>query len=276
MRLKGLFDRHIIEQINGVERTKLTSKKRKGVAHFVKYFPIYIGRVESQLVGADGLEIRANVDLAYEKIVHTMFESLKQMAKLDGEGEDKGQLNYHVILIENMHHFVAETAQLEISSVAVFLKQAERIYDENLSAYVKIVLRRPFTKILDYFEGVERLLKTTAPTEVANNGTYSRSALKKVVKEYNAKDIRKQVDVLYKRVEKHFTEASEKTTTEESGGIAPGTVMVGVWKACEEELLRITELFSKRISQCYADSGVSLDYTGGDVEAAFKRHRVGG
>jgi hypothetical protein len=47
-----------------------------------------------------------------------------------------------------MHHFVAETAQLEITSVAVFLKQAERIYDENLSAYVKIVLRRPFTKIL--------------------------------------------------------------------------------------------------------------------------------
>lgn len=28
-----------------------------------------------------------------------MFESLKQMAKLEGEGEDKGQLNSHVILI---------------------------------------------------------------------------------------------------------------------------------------------------------------------------------
>ena len=28
-----------------------------------------------------------------------MFSALKQMAKMDGEGEDKGQLNYHVILI---------------------------------------------------------------------------------------------------------------------------------------------------------------------------------
>ena len=28
-----------------------------------------------------------------------MFDSLKQIAKLEGEGEDKGQLNYHVILI---------------------------------------------------------------------------------------------------------------------------------------------------------------------------------
>ena len=55
--------------------------------------------MENQLVGADGLEIRTSVDAAYEKIVNTIFDSLKQMAKLDGEGEDKGQLNYHVILI---------------------------------------------------------------------------------------------------------------------------------------------------------------------------------
>lgn len=51
------------------------------------------------MVGTEGLEIRQNVDAAYDQIVKVMFESLKRMAKLDGEGEDKGQLNYHVILI---------------------------------------------------------------------------------------------------------------------------------------------------------------------------------
>lgn len=274
-RLKALFDRHINTQIKAVEQTKLTSKKRNGVVHFIKYFPVYVSRVESQLINADTLEIRQNVDVAYEKIVQTMFDSLKQMAKMDGEGEDKGQLNYHVILIENMHHFVAEIRQQEIGSVVAFSKRAEALYDENLNAYVKIVLRRPFAKIIDYFEGVERLLKTTAPSEVANNSSYNRSALKKIVKEYNSKDVRKNVDALFKRVEKHFTEASEKATTDEGGGIAPGTVMVGVWKACEEELLRITELFVKRISQCYANSGVTLEYSAADVEAAFKRNRVG-
>jgi len=228
------------------------------------------------LIGADGLEIRMNVDAAYEKVVNTMFDSLKQMAKMEGEGEDKGQLNFHVILIENMHHFVAETSQMEIGSVAAFARKAEGIYDENLNAYVKIILRRPFAKIIDYFEGVERLLKTTAPSEISTNNNYNRSALKKVVKEFNAKDIRKIVDALFKRVEKHFTEASDLQTpgTELGGGIAPGTVMVGVWKACEEELLRITELFMKRISQCYADTGVSLEYGTGDVETSFRRHRA--
>jgi hypothetical protein len=192
---------------------------------------------------------------------------------------------------ENMHHFVAEIAQTEVDSVSVFMKRAEAIYDENLSAYIKIVLRRPFAKIIvcqlcsyvataikrlqDYFEGVERLLKTTAPTEISSNSSYNKSVLKKVVREFNAKDVRKHVDALFKRVEKHFTEASEKTTTEESGCIAPGTVMVGAWKACEEELLKYTEGFSRRIAQCYGDSGVTLDYTKTDVEAAFRRHRIG-
>ena len=82
---------------------------------------------------------------------------------------------------------------------------------------------------------------------------------------------------MFKRVEKHFTEASEKITSEAvstSTGIAPGTVLVGVWKACEEELLRMTDFFNKRIGQCYANAGVSLEYTVSDVESSFKRHRV--
>ncbi|KAF9229108.1 hypothetical protein BS17DRAFT_771038 [Gyrodon lividus] len=275
LRLKGTFDRHVNQQIKMVEETKLTSKKRKGVAHFIKYFPVYVSRVEQQLVGADGLEVRANVDLGYEKVVHSMFECLKHMATLDGDGEDKGQLNYHVLLVENMHYFVAEISQLESGSVTGFLKQAEAIYNENLTAYIRIVLRRPFSKLIEFFDGLERLLKTTAPSEVQKNSNYNKSSLKKVLKEFDSKDVRKHIDVLFRRVEKHFTEAEEKTTREESSGIAPGTVMVGVWKACEEELQRMTGNFGTRISQCYADSGLSLEYNSTDVEAAFKRHRLG-
>lgn len=91
------------EHIKSVEDTKLTSKRRNGVAPFIKHFPSYVGRVESQLIGADALEIRHHVDQSYDKLVSAMFDALKQMAKMDGEGEDKGQLNYHVILIGKTH-----------------------------------------------------------------------------------------------------------------------------------------------------------------------------
>ncbi len=126
-----------------------------------------MGRIETQLVGANDLEVRGNVDAAYDRIVQAMFDCLKQMAKMDGEqGEEKGQLNYHVIIIgtlqtlepshalmecayeENMHHFIAEIKQSKISAVSSFRKRAEGIYNENLSAYVKLVMRRSFAKII--------------------------------------------------------------------------------------------------------------------------------
>ena len=47
-----------------------------------------------------------------------------------------------------MHHFVAEIRQQEIGSVGVFSKRAQDLYEENLSAYVKLVIRRPFAKII--------------------------------------------------------------------------------------------------------------------------------
>jgi exocyst complex component 1 len=50
--------------------------------------------------------------------------------------------------LENMHYFVAEIRKQEIGSVNAFSTRAEAVYEENLNAYVKIVLRRPFSKII--------------------------------------------------------------------------------------------------------------------------------
>ena len=123
------------------------------------------------------------------------------------------------------------------------------------------------------------------------------------MKEYNAKDVRKHIDALFKRVEKHFEDETGGTASNLGGlqpgsalptsklgsnltfgpdsylngsasGGAAGAVVAGVWKACEEELLRITELFQKRVGQCYANSGVSLEYGPADVRDGFRRHKV--
>jgi hypothetical protein len=51
-------------------------------------------------------------------------------------------------LAENMHFFADEMKQMDTGVVSSFLQQAEGIYEENIAAYVKIVLRRPFAKII--------------------------------------------------------------------------------------------------------------------------------
>ncbi|TEB38979.1 exocyst protein [Coprinellus micaceus] len=265
-RLKSMFDRYIAGQLKQIEQTKLTSKKRRGVAPFIKYFSSYVSRVENQLVGAGGLEVRSLVDAGYERIVKGMFDALKHMAKMEGEGEDKGQLNYHVILIENMHYFVNEMLKLEMGSTQAFAENAQAIYEDNLDAYVRLIFRRPLAKLMDFFEAVERLGPDS--TNLSSVSTYNKSALKKVLKEFNAKDMRKHIEGLHKRVEKHFTDASEKSANDD-------LVFSNVWKGCEAELVKLTEKIGSLISQYYGDSGVSLEFTRADIESAFKKTRAG-
>jgi exocyst complex component 1 len=143
-RLQALLDRYIVcagsdltrndvelltaleqaDQIKTIEATKLTVKKRTGVAYFIKHFPVgrlyvsagesadsfllvalqsFADHVEAQLVDYDQLGVRRTANAAYEGIVSAMFETLQQMAKLErGDAsamEDKGQLNYFIIMI---------------------------------------------------------------------------------------------------------------------------------------------------------------------------------
>ncbi|KAG9054875.1 hypothetical protein FS842_003912 [Serendipita sp. 407] len=271
-RMLSYHARHLDELIKSIEATKLSSKKRKGVVHYIKYFPIFVNRVEGQLTGADSFEIRTVVDTAYEKLVNSMFESLQQMAKLEGEGEDKGQLNYHIILVENMHSFINELSQQSLGSIAGFIRRAETIYDENISAYVHLVLRRPFQRLVDFVDGAEKLLKTMSPSDVSSNSSYNKAQLKKVIKETSTKDVKRHVDAMFKRVEKHFAEGDENSGGGGPGSVVPGTVLFVVWKACEDEMISITERFLKLIATCYRDS--SAEYSVADVESAFKRYRA--
>jgi hypothetical protein len=108
-------------------------------------------------------------------------------------------------------------------------------------------------------------------SEIASNSNFNKGALRKVIKDYNSKDIKKHIDSLAKRVEKHFTEGLEK---DDAAGVASAKLLNTVWKACKDELLKLTERWSSRISQLYGD-GISLDYTVGDVETAFRRQKLG-
>ena len=102
-------------------------------------------------------------------------------------------------------------------------------------------------------------------TNLSSTSTYNKSALRKVLKEYNSKDIRKNIEGMHKRVEKHFADSAD-------GGDA---VFSHVWQACEDELLSLTDKITRLISQYYSDSGVALEFSKSDIESAFKKTRAG-
>lgn len=168
------FERFVIEQIRAIEDTKVKIKKRKGVIAFMKIFPHFAAAVENVFSGVAGsdydgpapciLETRGLVDDAYERINRAMFDSLKVIAKespvagvpatkqsLAGgdDPEDKQMLNYHILLIENMNHYIEEVDDGSKEGVLAEWKgRAMMERSEALDAYVSRVIRRPLGKLL--------------------------------------------------------------------------------------------------------------------------------
>ena len=48
--------------------------------------------------------------------------------------------------LENMHAFVADITKLGLPVLNPYLEKAQRIYDENMNAYINAILRRSFGK----------------------------------------------------------------------------------------------------------------------------------
>jgi hypothetical protein len=59
--------------------------------------------MEAQLADVDSTTVRSRANDVYERVVNSIFSSVQQLAKMDrGDAqaaEDKGQINYHVIMI---------------------------------------------------------------------------------------------------------------------------------------------------------------------------------
>jgi hypothetical protein len=159
-RLTGLFSRFVDEQIRAIEDTKVKIKKRKGVIKFMTTFPHFSIAIENMLPPPDGgeqLEIRKMVDDAYQKINKAMFESLKVIAKESpavmatqgqGDPEDKEALNYHILLIENMNHYMEEVDTRSDPILVAWKYKAEEEMGEHMDLYVDAVIRRPLGKLL--------------------------------------------------------------------------------------------------------------------------------
>jgi len=134
------------------------------------------------------------------------------------------------------------------------MRYAKSSYDKHMEAYAKAIVRRPFGKLLEFFEGIESLLRTnTAPEEVGFRIQFNKAALKKVISQYPGKEIKKGLDSLYKRVEKHFKE--------EEGG----RLLQVVWHAIEEEVIRNHERFTLIINRCYPNANITLEFSMDDL-----------
>jgi hypothetical protein len=80
--------------------------------------------------------------------------------------------------------------------------------------------------------------------------------------------MRKAIETMSKRVDKHFTDDEASAGTVDSSTQA---LIQVVWKELTAGLKRETERAREIVAKSYGDSGLGLEYGPADVEAACKR-----
>lgn len=292
-RLAARFGRFVDEQMRGIEETKVKIKKRKGVISFMKIFPEFSAIVESMFSPVPSFEVppvRSMVNEAYQKLNKAMFESLKFIAKESplpgahgvpaaagtGDHEDKEALNYHILLIENMNHYVEEVHPRSNPVLEDWKARATQEMAEHMELYLSAVIRRPLGKLLDFLESTESLLlvnvpagagtgiggSSNNPSSIATRASHSRSTFKKLLSAHDSREIRRGIETLRKRVEKHFGDADEAELSR--------ALVAKVLKQCEAFYIGIRERLGKVITEVYEDS-LEMDWKREDVVVAFRR-----
>jgi hypothetical protein len=270
-----MFNRFLDEQIRAIEDTKVKIKKRKGVIAFIRIFPSFSISLETMLTGADNLDVRDTVNAAYVRINKTMFESLKVIARENptvqpgqamGDPEDKEALNYQILLIENMNHYLEEVDSRNNIVLEEWKDKAKEELDEHMNLYLNAVIRRPLGKLLDFLESTEALLVALppgqTPASIATRASHSRGTFKKLLAGYDGREIRKGIESLKKRVEKHFGDADEPSL---SRGL-----LAKVLGDCESFYVGVEDRIV-RISRDIYDGEVVVEWTNADITGAFKK-----
>lgn len=276
-RLTTHFSRFVEEQIRGIEDTKVKIKKRKGVIAFMKTFPNFSIAIENMLQPTnDDFPVRIMVNDAYQKTNQTMFESLKFIAKESpnaaqassttaGDPEDKEVLNYHILLIENMNHYIEEVVTRNNPVLDEWNFRARAEMSEHMELYLAAVIRRPLGKLLDFLESTETLIRNnpSSPMSIATRASHSRSTFKKILSSYDAKEIKRGIETLKKRVEKHFGDGDD----------TPGLsreLIVKVCRECEARYLGVGERVNKLVRDVY-NGNLEVEWRKEDVMGAFRR-----
>ncbi|PHH54538.1 Exocyst complex component 1, partial [Ceratocystis fimbriata CBS 114723] len=220
--LESRFEKFVDEQIRAIEETKVKfAKKRRGVIHFFKVFPPFFTAVENILsVFYPQTRIRDTINREYGRILRAMFDALRVIARENkgvgvsnntADPEDKEALNYHILLIENFDYFIEEIGESSIDIIEDKKREASGEYAKHLDLYLNAVMRRPLGKLLDYLENVEAQLQALKAAEkIALQPSNSKAVFNKILSSYDAKEVRKGIELLRKRVEKHFGESEEK------------------------------------------------------------------
>uniref|UniRef100_A0A671L4X0 Exocyst complex component 1 n=1 Tax=Sinocyclocheilus anshuiensis TaxID=1608454 RepID=A0A671L4X0_9TELE len=245
--VKRNFDKCISGQIRQMEEVKISKKSKVGILPFVTGFEEFAKLAEAIFRNA---ERRGDLDKAYIKLIRAVFNNVEKVAN------ESQKTPRDVVMMENFHHIFSTLSSLKISCLEAERKEAKQKYTEHLQSYVINSLGQPLEKLNHFFEGVEaRVAQGVREEEVSYQLAFNKQELRKVIKEYPGKEVKKGLDNLYKKVDKHLCEEEN--------------LLQVVWHSMQDEFIRQYKHFEGLINRCYPGSGITMEFTIQDMLEYF-------
>lgn len=96
-----------------------------------------------------------------------------------------------------------------------------------------------------------RVQQGVKDTEISYQMAYSKQELRKVISLYPAREVKKGLEQLYKKVEKHLCEEEN--------------LLQVVWREMQQEFITQYNSLEQWIQRCYAGSMITLEFTINDL-----------
>ncbi|XP_069833741.1 exocyst complex component 1 isoform X3 [Dendropsophus ebraccatus] len=245
--VKRNFDKCITNQIKQMEDVKISKKSKVGILPFVSGFEEFAELAESIFRSA---ERRGDLDKAYIKLIRGVFINVEKVAN------ESQKTPRDVVMMENFHHIFATLSRLKISCLEAEKREAKQKYNDHLQSYVIYSLGHPLEKLNIFFEGVKaRVAQGIGYDEVSYQLAFSKQELRKVIKDYPGKEVKKGLDNLYKKVDKHLCEEEN--------------LLQVVWHTMQDEFIRQYKHFEGLIEKCYTGAGITMEFTIQDILEYF-------
>ncbi|XP_075160765.1 exocyst complex component Sec3 [Haematobia irritans] len=242
VQVKRNFDRFMQQQLQSIRDAKLPKRSKCGILPYVENFEYFSKTTEDFFQKPTK---RTDME-KYIQLINAIFEGINTNAK------EHPKTPLYVIRMENYHHMHSLLALLKIPGLDELKKEAKARYMEALTNYVIQYFGRPLEKLNLFFEGVQqKIAQGVKETEIHYQMAFSKQELRKVISQYPAREVKKGLENLYKKVEKHLCEEEN--------------LLQVVWRAMQGEFIAQYKFLEERIQKCYAGSMISLEFNIEDI-----------
>lgn len=247
VKVKRNFDNFMEQQLNNIREFKPPKQTKCGVLSIIKEFEKFALEVE-KLFETTGTR-RPELDRWYPELVTELFRVIDII--------EHSRTPTEMIRLENYKYLHDLLRSIKVTCLEAKRADAKIQYETALNAYVTRYFGRPLEKVNTFFDGVlAKIAQGVKEEEVSFQLAYSTQELRRTLQMVTLKEVRRGLDEMYRRIEKHAYEPKSN-------------LIEVIWHAMQKEFLSQYKAIQGMIERCYPSTNLSLTFSIEDVLQVF-------